>query len=238
MHRGLDAVPVARSVARRTRRGRPCHVFMSAKAGGLISMESYEEYKRAVMLELDPRVVCFSEQPWTMEVNSGEIRPTRDAFKPATADMRFYTPDFTVRLAGGRILILEVKKAFPSDGRSEKYGVVKRRCQQNGYEFLMLEGAHLSAALLRNCEYLVRTSAEYLKKQLPVTLERLLELSQQRTRWTYSELAQLAPHGGFGVFIGIARGIFHADLQTDLLSGQGAITPALGELTHLELGFV
>ena len=238
MHRGLEAAPVARNVSKRTRRGRPCHVFMSAKAGRLISMESYEEYKRAVLLELDPRVVCFSEQPWTMEVNSGEIRPTRDAFKPVTADMRFYTPDFTVRLAGGRILIVEVKKALPSDERSEKYTLVKCRCQENGFEFLMLEGAHLSAALLRNCEYLVRTSAEYLKKTLPEMLERLLELSQQRTRWTYTDLAQLAPHGGFGVFIGIAYGIFQADLQRDLLSGQGVITPALGELTHLQLGFV
>lgn len=238
MHRGLEPVPVARNVSKRTRRGRPCHVFMSAKAGGLISMESYEEYKRALLLELDPRVLCFSEQPWTMDVNSGEIRPTRDAFKPATAAMRFYTPDFTVRLAGGRILIIEVKNALPSDERSEKYDLVRRSCQENGYEFLMLEGAHLSTALLRNCEYLVRTSAEYLKKTLPEMLERLLELSQQRTCWTYAELAQLAPQGGFGVFVGIAKGIFQADLRSDLLMEEGLITPALGELTHLELGFV
>lgn len=238
MHRGLNAVPVARNVARRTRRGRPCHVFVSAKAGGLISMESYEEYKRAVLLELDPRVVSFSEQPWTMEVNSGEIRLSRDHFKAVTADMHFYTPDFVVHLAGGRILILEVKKYLPSDEHAEKYDLVKRRCQESGYEFLMLEGVHLSEALLRNCEYLVRTSAEYLKTQLPEMLERLLELSQQRASWAYSELAQHAPQGGFGVYIGIARGIFQADLQSDLLSGRGVITPALGELTHLELGFV
>lgn len=238
MHRGLDASQVARNVSRRTRRGRPCHVLMSTKAGGLISMESYEEYKRAVQLELDPRVVSFSEQPWTMEVTTGEIRPTRDAFKPATADMRFYTPDFTVRLVGGRVLIVEVKQAHPSDALSEKYELVKCCCQENGYEFLMLEGGHLSAALLRNCEYLLRTSAEYLKKTLPAMLERLLELSQQRTCWTYPELARIAPEGGFGVFVGIARGIFQADLQRDLLKGQESITPAQGALTHLEIGFV
>lgn len=51
-------------------------------------------------------------------------------------------------------------------------------------------------------------------------------------------LARQALLGGFGVFVGIAKGIFQADVQTDLLSGQGAITPALGGLTHLELGFV
>ncbi len=238
MHRGLDALPVARTVARRTRRGRPCHVFMSAKAGGLISMESFEEYKRAVLLELDPRVVSYSEQPWTMDVHSGEIRSSRDEFKPVVADMRFYTPDFKVHLGGGRVLILEVKHALPSATQSEKYDLVRRRCQENGFEFLMLEGAHLSEALLRNCEYLVRTFAEYLKKRLPATLEQLLEVSQQNTHWTYSELAQLTPNGGFDVFVGIAHGIFKADLQTDLLSGQGGITPAFGELTHLEVGFV
>lgn len=92
--------------------------------------------------------------------------------------------------------------------------------------------------LRRNCEYLVRASAEYLKPQLSAVLEQLLELSQQKPHWNYPDLARQAPLGGFGVFVGIAKGIFQADVQTDLLSGQGAITPALGGLTHLELGFV
>ena len=39
----------------------------------MISMESFEEYKRALLLEIDPRVVRYSEQPWTLEVNSGEV---------------------------------------------------------------------------------------------------------------------------------------------------------------------
>lgn len=238
MHRGLDPVPIARNVSRRTRRGRACHVLHSAKSEGLISMESFEEYKRALLLEIDPRVVRYSEQPWTLEVNSGDIRPTRDDFKPATADLRFYTPDFTVLLADGRVLIIEVKKASPSAELAEKYDLVQGHCQQHGFEFSVLEGGHLSGALMRNCEYLVRTSAEYLKPQFPVTLDRLLELSQQRPHWNFSDLALLAPLAGFGVFVGIAKGIFQADVQTDLLSGQGAITPALGGLTHLELGFV
>lgn len=238
MHRGLDPVPIARNVSRRTRRGRACHVMYSAKSGGMISMESFEEYKRALLLEIDPRVVRYSEQPWTLEVNSGEIRPSRDHFKPATADLRFYTPDFTVLLADGRVLILEVKKASPSAELAEKYDLAQGHCQQQGFEFMVLDGGNLSEVLQRNCEFLVRTSAEYLKPQLPAVLEQLLELSYLKPQWTFSELAERAPHAGFGVFIGIAKGVFQADPQTDLLSGQGAITPALGELTHLELGFV
>lgn len=238
MYRGLEPVPVARNVSKRTRRGRACHVFVSAKAGGLISMESFEEYKRALLLEIDPRVVRYSEQPWTLEVNSGEIRPSRDHFKLATADLRFYTPDFTVLLADGRVLIIEVKKVTPSAELGEKYDLVQGHCQQQGFEFMVLEGGQLSGVLLRNCEYLVRTSAEYLKPHLPAMLEQLLELSERESHWHYLDLAQLAPRGGFGVFVGIAKGIFQADVQTDLLSGQGAITPALGRLTHLELGFV
>lgn len=238
MHRGLDPVPIARNVSRRTRRGRACHVLHSAKSEGLISMESFEEYKRALLLEIDPRVVRYSEQPWTLEVNSGDIRPTREDFKPATADLRFYTPDFTVLLADGRVLIIEVKRVSPSAELAEKYDQVKNHCEQQGFEFRVLEGGNLSEVLLRNCEYLVRTSAEYLKPHLPAILEQLLELSQQKPYWHYQDLAQLAPRGGFGVFVGIAKGIFQTDVQTGLLSGQGAITPALGGLTHLELGFV
>ena len=238
MHRGLDPVPVARSVSRRTRRGRACHVMHSAKSGGLISMESFEEYKRALLLEIDPRVVRYSEQPWVMELSSGEIGPSRDYFRPVTADLRFYTPDFSVLLADGRVLILEVKKASPSAELAEKYDLVQGHCQQQGFEFRVLEGEHLNEVLRRNCEYLVRASAEYLKPQLSAVLEQLLELSQQKPHWHYPDLARQAPLGGFGVFVGIAKGIFQADVQTDLLSGQGAITPALGGLTHLELGFV
>lgn len=238
MHRGLEPVPVARNTSKRTRRGRACHVFMSAKAGGLISMESYEEYKRALLFEIDPRVMHYSEQPWTMEVSSGEIRPSREHFKPATADLLFYTPDFTLRLDDGRILIIEVKKTSPSAPLAEKYALAQGHCKQHGFEFMVLEGGHLTDALLRNCEYLARTSAEYFKKHLPETLEQLLELSHQKPQWSYPELAQKNPHGGFGVFVGIAKGIFKADLQSDLLSGRGGITPALGSVTHLEVGFV
>ncbi len=238
MYRGLEPVPVARNVSKRTRRGRACHVFVSAKAGGLISMESFEEYKRALLLEIDPRVVRYSEQPWTMELTSGEIRPSRQDFQPATADLRFYTPDFTVLLEDGRVLIIEVKRVSPSEETVEKHDLAKSHCQQKGYEFLVLEGGQLSEVLLRNCEYLVRTSAEYLKPQLPAMLEQLLELSQQKPQWHFAELARLAPQGGFGVFVGIAKGIFQADLQSDLFSGQGAIFSTLGCMDHLELGFV
>jgi len=46
MHRGLEPVPVARNVSKRTRRGRPCHVFMSAKAGGLMLQRAAEGVSR------------------------------------------------------------------------------------------------------------------------------------------------------------------------------------------------
>lgn len=238
MYRGLEPVPVARNTSKRTRRGRACYVFMSSKAGGLISMESYEEYKRALLFEIDPRVVRYSEQPWTMEVNSGEIRPSREHFKPAAVDLLFYTPDFTVQLDDGRILIIEVKKSSPSAQLAEKYALAHRQCQQHGFEFRVLEGSQITDVLVRSCEYLARTAAEYLKVRLPAMLELLADLSRQKSYWSFSELAQRAPQGGFGVFVGVAKGVFQADLQKDLLSGCGEITPALGSLTHLEVGFV
>ncbi|MBT8767327.1 TnsA endonuclease N-terminal domain-containing protein [Metapseudomonas boanensis] len=238
MHRGLQPVPVARNVSKRTRRGKACYVFMSAKAGGLISLESYEELRRALLFEIDPRVVRFGEQPWTMEVLSGEIQPSREHFKPTSADRVFYTPDFTVRLADGRILIIEVKKSSPSSELTDKYTLAQRQCQQHGFEFRVLEGGQITDVLVRNCEYLTRTSAEYFKKHLPATLEQLVELSHQKPQWKFSELADKAPYGGFGVFVGIANGVFQADLNADLLAGRGEITPAHGNLTHLEVGFV
>lgn len=238
MHRGLEAVPVARNVSKRTRRGKACHVFMSAKAGGLISMESYEEYKRAMLFEIDPRVVQYNEQPWTMEVQSGEIRPSREHFKRSTTDLLFYTPDFAVRLGDGRMLIIEVKKASPSAGLADKYVQAQRQCQQHGFEFMVLESGSITDALVRNSQFLTRTFAEYFKKHLAATLEQLLELSLHKPYWSFPELAQRAPHGGFGVFVGIANGVFQTDLQMELLSGLSEITPALGSLTHLEVGFV
>lgn len=82
MYRGINAENVARKVSRRVKRGRPCYVYASSKHPGvMISVESQEEYRRGILLDIDPRVHSYREQPFTLELTTGQILQDRSEFK-------------------------------------------------------------------------------------------------------------------------------------------------------------
>jgi|GEM_PF-2599746 TnsA endonuclease N terminal len=240
MFKGIDPHSAAREVSRRVRRGRACHCFVSAKGSGqLLSMESYEEKQRALLLDIDPQVQQFREQPWTMDVLSGEVQHSRKHFK-AGSDLKriFYTPDFLINLCDGSVVVAEVKReSIPTDLET-KYGLATEHLRDLGVEFRVLTSTSLTASLIRNCEYIKRVSADYLRPALPEALERLQELAERQPTWRVRELAQHLPYGVFGVYIGLAHGVFSADLRNELLSEKAEVKVAGGDLSHLEVGFL
>ncbi len=243
MFRGHDADSVARDVSRRIKRGRRCYAFGSAKNPGvLVSMESLEEKKRALLFELDPAIESFREQPFVIELLSGEIRPSREHFRdlqlPEAAKPTFYTPDFLCRMCDARRIVVEVKSERVPDALREKYARAKEVLMAQGYEFRLLTNQGITPALVVNIEYLKRTTAEYLRPALPTLLARLVELAEARDTWGIQELAALNPHGVFGVYVGLAHGVFRADITANLLIPEATVQSAAGDLSHLQVGFL
>ncbi|MGH1448802.1 MAG: hypothetical protein ACRBBM_05175 [Pseudomonadaceae bacterium] len=237
MFKGLNAPEVARNVGRRVKRGTRCYVFSSSKEPGVVhAMESHEELKRAMLLDVDPRVQKFRDQPWTMDMDTGEIRASRSLFpKVAGRKRRFYTPDSECHLFGAGIHVVEVKQAHDDDS---KYPVVAKLLGQHGYVFHMLTGTSITDTLLRNVLLLQRVKAEHFQKQIPALLDVLEQLAAKQDQWDFLELAERNPFGIFGVFVGLAYGIFSADMSLDLIGSNAQVRAAHGDLTHLELGFV
>lgn len=240
MFLGINPHQVARQVSRRNHRGRPCYAFASSTTEGmLLSMESHEEQKRALLLDIDPRIEFFHEQPWTLDLLSGEIQPSRKHFTMVKGVLRvFYTPDFYVRFRDGRVMVLEVKPEAVSAELQEKYTRVAQLLQEHGCEFRVLTGDCITPELLVNCAYLKRTFAEYLKPSLPSVLKILSALAEQKKVWRVEALAENTPHGVFDVYIGLAHGVFKADLSKDILTPEATVQAAVGDLSHLQLGLV
>lgn len=240
MFLGINPHQVARQVSRRNHRGRPCYAFASSmNEGMLLSMESYEEQKRALLLDVDPRIEFFHEQPWTIDLLSGEIQPSRRHFTVVKDVLRtFYTPDFYVRFRDGRAMVLEVKPEAVSSKLQEKYAQAAQLLYEHGCEFRVLTNEGITPELVANCEYLKRTSAEYLKPILPGVLKVLSSLAEQQQNWRVEAIAKHTPHGIFDIYIGLAYGVFKANLSQDLLIPEATVQAAAGELSHLQVGLV
>lgn len=96
MIRDTDSPISARDVARRVRRGRRALVLKSLKGkGGELRVESGLERDIGLMLDIDPRVTELAAQPFTLELHSNTVLPSRQHYRPRPGvKSRFYTPDF------------------------------------------------------------------------------------------------------------------------------------------------
>jgi hypothetical protein len=237
MFKGIDASVTARDVSRRINRGTRCYVFPSSKEPGVIhSMESYQEFKRALLLDVDPRVKKFRDQPWTIDLDTAEIMRSKAHFSKLKGHKRrLYTPDSECHMIDGRIRIVEVKRETSED---DKYILAEKMLNQHGYDFLMLAGEDISGVLVRNACCLQRTRAEHFKKDLPALLDQLNALASMHQDWAFEELAARNSFGIFGVYAGLANGIFAADMNLDLVGTNAKISSAFGDMEHLFLGFL
>jgi hypothetical protein len=111
MIRDIDSPTFARDVARRVHRGRRALVLKSLKGkGGELRVESGLERDVGLMLDIDPRVSELAAQPFTLELQSNSVLPSRqDYLKRPGVKPRFYTPDFLCRLDDGSVLAIEAK---------------------------------------------------------------------------------------------------------------------------------
>ncbi len=119
----------------------------SDKAGGSIVLESEAERLVAHMLNLDPDVISYSPQPFSVELITGSIARTGEDKSQLRARVSrhgssavFYTPDFCLQWASGVRAGLEVKlEKYPGDAEyRRKLHVVQRVLASHGMEFLQV----------------------------------------------------------------------------------------------------
>lgn len=134
-----------RSVA--TGFGQSPYLAYSDKSGGSIVLESEAERLVAHMLNLDPEVVSYTPQPFSVELVTGSIARNCDEKNQLRARVRnlgssaiFYTPDFCLQWASGVQAALEVKlEKYPGDAAyHRKLRLAERVLRSHGIEFLQV----------------------------------------------------------------------------------------------------
>lgn len=137
-HRALEFLPsrLAASISQRHDRGpmrpvgrrrgiRPGGLYYSQKMGRLVGYESDNEKCDFYRAEVSTNVVCFREQPHTIEaIIDGKLRR--------------YTPDREDISAGGHVEIVEVKDQFEADkdpGYSAKLSYFAEVYERLGWSF-------------------------------------------------------------------------------------------------------
>ena len=116
----------ARKVVRRSNHG---HVFKfaSKKCRRIIELESVLEYDRAILLEMDPDVLAFQEQPFRIDyADQGKIHKI--------------FPDFLVERRNGLLTVEEVKPEAKASlpEFSRRFSIERVLVAKRGYSFSVL----------------------------------------------------------------------------------------------------
>lgn len=115
------------------------HVFKfpSIKCGRLLHLEYGLERDRATILEFDPSVIFFQEQPFTLEyADDGDIRSKY--------------PDFLVYYDDGSVVVEEVKPASEASDPEIKrtFELEKKALAHHGYGFAVVTELEIRSGLL------------------------------------------------------------------------------------------
>ncbi|MBF9223875.1 TnsA endonuclease N-terminal domain-containing protein [Hymenobacter ruricola] len=155
----------------------------SGKNGTLVRAESALERDACCLLEFDPAVVEYVEQPLTIQYTE-EGRSRR------------YTPDFFVRYAAGRpARLIEIKYAKDLQASqalfASRFLAAQQHAEAAGWQFRIWTEVEIQTPYLKNAKFLLRFRAPVLFAQ-PEHCFLLLELVARLERTTPAELLRVA----------------------------------------------
>lgn len=135
----------ARKVVKQSNHGH-VYKFPSIKCGRIVELESGLEHDRAIILEFDPSVIFFQEQPFALELlYEDKIR-------------RIY-PDFLIYRDDGSATVEEIKPADKAGTpeNKHKFELEKILLEQHGYKFNVVTDVEIRRGLhLENSRYLLK----------------------------------------------------------------------------------
>lgn len=118
--------------------------FPSLKMRRMVSFESTLERDYAYVLDFDPEVAYFTEQPLTIEYN-------------CAGRTLHYTPDFEVAHSGQRHRLVECKPQhlIHTEDNQRKFTAAQAWCAERGWQFAVVTDAQLRAGCrLQNIKFL------------------------------------------------------------------------------------
>lgn len=209
---------------------------------GDILIESQAERLVAHMLSIDPRVVRFRPQPFTIDLHGQHLLTSKEQVKAVLARYsqesgpRIYTPDFGIDFTGTKQVALEVKTdAYPGDARyQERLTRAGDVLANYGYGLLkVVLPRNFDGPLKQNLQLLQQAKRAQCSLLSTETLKRLPELEGQELT-----LGRVCQHLGVPLNVApalVLTGAISLDLHTYLLHAQTPVTLAYGELKHLQL---
>lgn len=224
--------------------GKASLLYASAKAGGILAVESPSEKTVAQLADLDPRVVRLKGQPFTIDVFTGAIYQCRDSLVYGRAarlkgevKVREYTPDFLLETIMGRSIVVEVKlEGFLGDeAYYEKLDKAKRILRLNGYDFLVVvRNRDPKDALTQNADLLTAFSQNYTGTPSSEVIEKGDDFLQQGP----CRLGDVCQIMGLSLreapFL-VLRGVVETDLTLTRIGASSCVIRGFGNLNHLEV---
>lgn len=216
----------------------------SGKAGGSIVLESEAERFVAHMLNLDPDVLSYGPQPFSIELISGSIARSSDEKSQLRARVRrlgssaiFYTPDFCVHWSSGLQTALEVKvEKYPgTEEYKRKLQVAERVLNSHGLEFKQVTTPGSWRHPLRSNLPLLNLAAK--RHDLwpsPDVAGRIQELHEAGAATMGDYLRGLEMDVRMSPVL-LVSGHIEADVVVHSLSWATPARPAYGDLSHLAL---
>lgn len=209
---------------------------------GDILIESQAERFIAHMLSIDPRVVRFRPQPFTIDLNGQRLLTSKEQVKAVLARYsqetgpRIYTPDFGIDFTGAKQAALEVKTdAYPGDApyqeRLTRAGAV---LTAYGYELVkVVLPQAFNGPLKQNLQLLQQAKRIQGCTLSEEMLERLSQLEGHTL--TLGDVCQhLCLPLNFAPTL-ILAGAVSFDLRSHPFHAQTPVVLAYGELGHLHL---
>lgn len=237
MIRDIDSSNFARDVSRRTRRGRRALVFKSNKCpGGDLRVESALERDIGLMLDIDPRVIELTAQPFSLELQSNEMLPSRQHYRPRPGiKARFYTPDFLCKLDDGSLVAIDAKHSNFVEEFETKRKAVEACLRQHGIGFMVIPDTVVSLTVMGAVGSLHLLRAGYLAPIRSAAEAELNVLLASCPRWMTEDLTSRLSSGRVGLLAGLLAGLLKADLSMPLFSSASEVCAAHGDLSHLQL---
>lgn len=222
--------------------GKALFLTYSTKSTGQLVVESDEERLIAHMLTLDPRVRAFKPQPFKVDLIDRRLLQTPEAVDEARLKHKdrqapkFYTPDFAVDWHSAPRSAIEVKREG-HDGGDDYKSTLERAAQ-----ILEAAGYLFSTARMPASPHPLRSNLPLLKQSasrsdlwpspdLVQKIEVVCAGRHMTLRMLCAEL-DLSPNLVPALLV---SGAVSADVARRAICGDMTLTPALGDLSHLEL---
>ena len=149
--------------------------YYSVTARDHVGYESWLERDRLIMLDRDPQVAAIASQPFWLHWKTGDGR-------------RRHAPDYFVRLADGRVRIVDVRAEDDmNDVTRESFATTERACAAVGWEFEWV--GRPEPMLMANIRWLSRYRRTRSGRPAAVAAQLLEVFSEPREMWEGAALA-------------------------------------------------